>query len=65
MRDFKELKVWQKAHRMVIEIYRITRAFPSDERFGLVSQLRRSAASVPANIARGVGEMGIASFPIF
>lgn len=55
MRDFRELKVWQKAHQMVVEIYRITGNFPSDERFGLVAQLRRSAASVPANIAEGCG----------
>ncbi len=40
MRDFKELKVWLKAHQLVIEVYRITRGFPSDERFGLVSQLK-------------------------
>jgi four helix bundle protein len=55
MRDFKELNVWKKAHQMVMEVYRITANFPSDERFGLVAQLRRSAASVPANIAEGCG----------
>jgi len=58
MRNFKELQVWQKAHRMVIELYRITRGFPSDEQFGLLSQLRRSAASVSANIAEGCGRNG-------
>ena len=65
MRNFKELKVWQKAHRMVIEVYRITRAFPSNERYGLVSQLRRSAASVPANIAEGCGRKGEREFSQF
>ena len=55
MRDFKKLTVWQKSHAIVKEVYRITRTFPDDERFGLVSQLRRSAASVPANIAEGCG----------
>ena len=55
MRDFKELKVWDKAHRCAVEVYRTTGAFPSEERFGLVAQLRRSAASVPANIAEGCG----------
>lgn len=55
MRDFKELKVWQKAHQMVLEVYHITASFPSEERFGLKAQLRRSAASVPANIAEGCG----------
>jgi len=58
MRNFKELQVWQKAHRMVIELYRITKGFPADEQFGLVSQLRRSAASVSANIAEGCGRNG-------
>jgi four helix bundle protein len=55
MRDFKELKVWEKAHEWVLEVYRITGSFPSEERFTLVAQLRRSAASVPANIAEGCG----------
>ena len=53
MRDFKELKVWQKAHRWVIDGYRHSRSFPSDERFGLTAHLRRSATSVPSNIAEG------------
>ncbi len=65
MRDFKELQVWQKSHRLVIEIYRITNVFPSDERFGLVSQIRRSAASVPANIAEGCGRNGDRDFVRF
>ena len=55
MRKFNDLKVWSKAHQIVLVVYQITRKFPSDERFGLVSQLRRSAASVPANIAEGCG----------
>ena len=55
MRNFKELKVWQKAHQLVMEVYGITSEFPSDERFGLTTQRRRSAASVPANIAEGCG----------
>ena len=50
-RSFKELIVWQKAHQLVLEIYRFTREFPADERFGLISQIRRAAVSVPANIA--------------
>lgn len=52
-RNFKELIVWQKAHQLVLEIYRFTRNFPMDERFGLTSQVRRAAISVPANIAEG------------
>jgi four helix bundle protein len=55
MRNFRELKVWEKTHHWVLEIYRVTGSFPSEERFGLVAQLRRSAASVAANIAEGCG----------
>jgi four helix bundle protein len=55
MRDFRELKVWEKAHRLTLQVYRITKNFPSDERFGLTVQLRRAAASVPTNIAEGCG----------
>ena len=52
-RSFKELIVWQKAHQFVLEIYRLTKNFPSEEKFGLTSQIRRAAVSVPANIAEG------------
>ena len=55
MRDFKKLKVWEKSHQWVLKIYRVTSSFPSDERFTLVTQLRRSAASIPTNIAEGCG----------
>jgi len=54
MRDFRELKVWEKAHRLTLQVYRITKKFPSDERFGLTVQLRRAAASVPTNISEGM-----------
>ena len=50
---FKDIKVWQKAHGMVIEIYCITKTFPSCERYGLTAQLRRSASSVATNIVEG------------
>lgn len=53
MQRFQDLKVWQRSHAMVLEVYRLTRDFPGAERFGLVSQLRRAAASVPTNIAEG------------
>jgi four helix bundle protein len=55
MRDFHGLVVWQKAHGLTLEVYRITKRFPDDERFGLVTQLRRSTASVAANLAEGCG----------
>jgi four helix bundle protein len=54
MRDFRELKVWEKAHLLTLQIYRITKQFPSDERFGLTVQLRRAAASIPMNIAEAM-----------
>ncbi|HUJ81243.1 MAG TPA: four helix bundle protein [Candidatus Acidoferrales bacterium] len=55
LKSFRELEVWQKAHAFVLDIYRATSAFPSSERFGIVSQIRRSAMSIPANIAEGFG----------
>ena len=65
MRDFRELAVWQKAHRLVLEVYRTTRSFPPEERYGLTAQFRRSAASIPTNIAEGCrrdGERELARF---
>ncbi|MBI5487575.1 MAG: four helix bundle protein [Deltaproteobacteria bacterium] len=53
MQDFEKLRVWIEAHRIVLEIYRVTRSFPGEERFGLTAQLRDAARSVPANIAEG------------
>jgi four helix bundle protein len=58
MRDFRDLAVWQKPHQLVLDIYRATRTFPTEERCGLTGQLRRSAASVPTNIAEGCGRDG-------
>jgi four helix bundle protein len=53
MQRFIDLKVWQEAHKLVLEIYKRTEAFPKHELYGLTSQLRRAAASIPANIAEG------------
>lgn len=55
LRNYKELKVWQKSYRLCLEIYKITKRFPKEERYGLTSQIRRSAVSVPSNIAEGYG----------
>lgn len=55
MRDFRELKVWQKAHRLTLAVYRATSGFPAEERYGLKAQLRRGVASIPTNIAEGCG----------
>ena len=52
-RTFEDLKVWQKAHRLVLKIYRFSKQFPKHEIFGLSSQIRRAAVSIPANIAEG------------
>jgi four helix bundle protein len=57
-RDFRELKVWEKAHWLTLAAYQCTTSFPRDETFGLTSQIRRSASSVPANIAEGCGRGG-------
>ena len=56
---FGDLAVWQKAHQMVLQVYRITGSFPAEERFGLSSQMRRAAVSVPANLAEGFKKRGV------
>jgi four helix bundle protein len=55
MGDLHELKVWQKAHQLTLAVYRVSAAFPREELYGLTSQLRRSSASIPANLAEGCG----------
>jgi len=55
MRDFKELKVWQKSHELTMKIYRASGGFPRREMFGLTTQLRRASSSVGANLAEGCG----------
>jgi four helix bundle protein len=55
MEDFKNLKVWSKAHELALALYQRTRTFPKDEIYGLTSQIRRAAASIEANIAEGRG----------
>ena len=55
---FESVIAWQKAHRFVILVYKITRHFPDDERFGLTSQFRRAAVSIEANIAEGYKKIG-------
>ena len=55
IKSFQELEVWRKAHDLVLRTYRVTDSFPDRERYGIISQVRRSAASIPANIAEGFG----------
>lgn len=57
-RDFRDLVVWQKSHLLVLEIYELSRDFPAPEIYGLTSQLRRAAVSIPANIAEGFRKRG-------
>ena len=56
--SFKEIKAWQFAHQFVLDVYRATRTFPNEERFGLSSQFQRAAVSIPANIAEGYKKLG-------
>jgi four helix bundle protein len=65
MKDFKELKVWEKAHALTLLVYAETRAFPKEELYGLTSQLRRAAASVGANIVEGCGRRSDGEFTRF
>jgi len=65
VRDFKQLKVWQKAHQLVLDVYRHTRDFPKQERYGLTAHLLKSATSIPSNIAEGCGRKGDAELARF
>jgi four helix bundle protein len=65
MQRYSDLKVWQRAHQLVLRIYQLTASFPADERFGLSTQLRRAMVSVPSNIAEGSRRSGAADFARF
>jgi hypothetical protein len=56
MKDFRQLKVWQKAHELVLALYQITASFPRAENYGLTAQIRRAAASIPSNLAQFLGK---------
>ncbi len=62
LRSFEELEAWKKAHELALAVYRVTRAFPPDERFGVTAQLRRCTSSVAANIAEGFGRRSTRDF---
>jgi four helix bundle protein len=55
MKDFRKLRVWEKAHKLTLDIYQATSIFPKEEIYGLTSQIRRASVSIPANIAEGCG----------
>jgi four helix bundle protein len=65
MRDFRKLNVWERAHRLTLDLYKATRRFPKEELYGLTSQIRRSAASICANLAEGCGRTGEKEFRRF
>ena len=63
--SYRDLDAWQLAMEILIQIYQVTRAFPAEERFGLIAQLRRAAVAIPSNIAEGRGRLGAAEFRRF
>lgn len=65
MKDYRELLVWQKAHKLTLDVYKVTGAFPTGESFGLTSQIRRAVVSIPSNIAEGCGRGSNADFKRF
>ena len=65
MHNLKELKIWNKAIDLAVDVYKATSSFPVDERFGLISQSRRSAVSIPSNIAEGAGRNSNKEFSHF
>ncbi len=65
MKDFRQLKVWDRAHQLTLAIYQVTATFPRHETYGLTSQMRRAASSIPSNIAEGCGREGDAELSRF
>lgn len=65
MRDFRKYGVWEQSHKLVLELYRLTKSFPVDEKFGLVAQIRRAVVSVPTNICEGCGKTSEKDFARF
>ena len=62
LKNYKELRVWQKSYELCVKIYKITAKFPNEEKFGLTSQIKRSAVSIPSNIAEGYGRKTTADY---
>ena len=65
VQSFRDLQVWQRAVQLSVALYRLTKEFPREEIYGLSSQIRRSAVSVPSNIAEGQGRLGTGEFKQF
>jgi len=62
IRSFRDLTVWQKSMQMAVSVYRLTRGFPKEETYGLISQMRRAAVSIPSNIAEGHGRLNTGEY---
>jgi four helix bundle protein len=65
MRNFRNLKIWEKSHNLTLTIYKFTSSFPKEELYGLTSQMRRSSSSIPSNIAEGCGRNSQPQFARF
>ena len=65
MRDFHKLGIWQRSHQLTLDVYKMSKSFPKDELFGLKSQIRRAASSIPTNIAEGCGRASNKDFAHF
>ncbi|NGF55924.1 four helix bundle protein [Parapedobacter sp. SGR-10] len=65
MRDFKRYEVWEKSHRLTLHIFEVTKSFPSDEKFRIISQMQRAAYSIPSNFAEGCGRRSDKDFDRF
>lgn len=65
MKDFRQLKVWEKSHQLALAVYKSTKEFPKEELYGLTSQIRRASMSIPTNIAEGCGRNTDADFARF
>ena len=65
MKDFRDLKIWERAHQLTLRVYKVSAQFPREELFGLISQMRRCSASIGANIAERCGKRGNNEFQRF
>lgn len=65
MQNYKDLKAWERSHQFTLRVYEVTKSFPKEEMYSLTNQLRRSASSIPANIAGGCGKNSQAEFAHF
>lgn len=65
MRDYKKLDVWENSYKLTLDVYKLTKSFPKDELYGIVSQMRRAASSIPANIAEGASKSSEKGFGRF